>query len=258
MTRRHQPATRALPGRRTGFSLYPLWQWLVVVPVIVVATAVGATIAIILSLLVSPKIANRVIAEPWCRLVARITPVRLEITGREHVDPHRSYVVVANHQSQYDIPVIYGFSGLDLRWVMKAELGKVPFIAQGCRAIGHIFVDRADPEQSRSAINQAVARMPGGTGIVFFAEGTRSRDGALLPFKKGAFRVAIDRQMPILPITVWGTREILPSGSLSIRPGKARMVLHAPVETTGLGDADLRPLRDRVHRIIEQGLESPG
>lgn len=241
--------------RRTGFSLYPLWQWLVVVPVIVVVTAIGGALAAVVATLVSPRLANLYIAVPWCRMVAGITPMRVTVEGREHIPTDRACVVVANHQSQYDIPVIYGYSGLDLRWVMKAELGRVPFVAQGCRAIGHIFIDRSDPGQSREAINQAVGALPDGTGVLFFAEGTRSRDGHLLPFKKGAFRVAVDRGLPVLPMTVTGTRDILPSGSLRIRPGRARLVIHPPVETAGMKDADVRDLRDRVRDIIAGPLD---
>ena len=137
-------------------ALYPVWQWLVFIPIAVVATLVGAVLSILVSLLISPRIANLYVAVPWCHVIAFFAPVRVEVEGMEHVDRDQSYVVVANHQSQFDIPVIYGFCGLDLRWVMKAELGKVPFVAQGCRAIGHIFVNRSDPDQARTAINQAI------------------------------------------------------------------------------------------------------
>lgn len=236
--------------RRTGFSLYPLWQWLVVVPVIVVTTMIGGILAALVATLISPRLANLYIAVPWCRLVAGITPMRVDVEGREHLPEQRACVVVANHQSQYDIPLIYGFCGLDLRWVMKAELGRVPFVAQGCRAIGHIFIDRSDPDQSRDAINRAVGALPDGTGVLFFAEGTRSRDGRLLPFKKGAFRVAVDKGLPVVPMTVTGTRDVLPSGSLKIRPGRARLIIHPAVETAGLTDADVRGLCNRVRDII--------
>ena len=258
MTQRREIPNRRRENRRGGFSLYPLWQWLVMVPVVAVATVLGAIVTIAIAVLVSPRLANLYVAVPWCRMVAGLTPVRPEILGRENADPNRSYVVVANHQSQYDIPVIYGFCGLDLRWVIKAELGRVPFIAQGCRAIGHIFIDRSDPEQARTAINEAVSRLPKGTGILFFAEGTRSRSGELLPFKKGAFRVAIDHQLPILPISVSGTRDIMPSDSLRIRPGRVRMVLHPPIDTTGLDPGDLDRLRKRVRAVIAAALEPSG
>ncbi len=237
-------------------ALYPLWQWLVFIPIAVLATLVGALLAVPVALLISPRVANLYVAVPWCHVLAFCAPVKVEVEGLEHVDPEQSYVVVANHQSQFDIPVIYGFCGLDLRWVMKAELNRVPFVASGCRAIGHIFVNRSDPDQARSAINQAIGRLRPGTGILFFAEGTRSRSGRLLPFKKGAFRVAIDQQWPVLPMTVVGTRDVMPADSVRIRPGRVRLVIHPPVRTEELDLGDLRALSRQVQDTIGRALDA--
>ncbi|MFW6339937.1 MAG: lysophospholipid acyltransferase family protein [Wenzhouxiangella sp.] len=237
--------------------LYPLWQWLVFMPVAVAITVIGGLLAVPVSL-VSPRAANLSIAVTWSRILARLTPARVEVYGREHIVPGQSYVVVANHQSQFDIPLVYGYCGLDLRWVMKAELNRIPFIASGCRAIGHIFIDRSDPGQARDAINQAVGRLQPGTGILFFAEGTRSRSGALLPFKKGAFRVAVDQQWPILPMTVSGTRDVLPPGTLRLRPGTVRLQIHPPVPVAGLAVGDLDDLRHRVRDRIASALPGAG
>ncbi|HKL53922.1 MAG TPA: lysophospholipid acyltransferase family protein [Wenzhouxiangellaceae bacterium] len=218
-------------------AIYPLWQWLVLIPAAAIFTVAGALAAIAMCAFGLQRQANLGVAARWARFIAYLTPMRVEIEGAEHIDPDQSYVVVANHQSQYDIPLIYGFCGLDLRWVMKAEIGKLPFIAQGCRAIGHIFIDRANPEQARKAINDAVGRLPPGTGVLFFPEGTRSRNGELIKFRKGAFRVAVDRNLPVLPMTVVGTRELLAPGSWRIRPGCARLVIHPPIQP-GRGPID--------------------
>lgn len=218
--------------------LYPLWQWLVLIPVVVIFTIVAAPIAIVMCLLGYKRAANMHIAANWARLIAVLTPLRITIEGQEHIQPGQAYVVVSNHQSQYDIPLIYGYSGLDLRWVMKAEIGFIPFVAQGCRALGHIFIDRGNPDQARAAINSAVADLPEGTGILFFAEGTRSRTGELMRFRKGAFRVAVDRQLPVLPMTVVGTRDRMASDSIRIYPGPVRLVIHPPLQPDRTRDAD--------------------
>ena len=236
--------------------LYPLWLWLVCIPLAVLVTLISALLAVPLALLVSPRVANIHVAATWGRILTRLVPVKVEVEGLEQVDPKHSYVVVANHQSQMDIPVVYGYCGLDLRWVAKAEVGRIPFVAAGCRAIGHIFIDRSKPEQARAAINRAVERLKPGTGLMFFPEGTRSRSGDLLPFKKGAFRVAIDQQMPVLPLTVIGSRDILPADSLRLRPGRVRLRVHEPISTEGMTTADLGALRRQVHGIIEDGLVS--
>jgi len=229
--------SRRIDSRRdmTGASehwlmpLYPLWQWLVLIPVSAVATVVTALGTIALCAFGFQRRANVELAARWARFIAHLTPMRVQLEGAENIEPGQSYVVVCNHQSQYDIPLIYGFCGLDLRWVMKSEIGKLPFIAQGCRAIGHIFIDRGNPDQARAKINCAVAKLPRGTGVLFFPEGTRSRTGDLIKFRKGAFRVAVDRNLPVLPMTVVGTRSLLPAGSLRIRPGRVRLIIHPPI-----------------------------
>lgn len=239
-------------------ALWFLWQWLIFVPAFLVLTLLGVVLVIPLALLVSPRAANLGIAAVWARLVAWMAPVRVSVSGRGNLDASCSYVVVVNHQSQMDIPVVYGFSGLDLRWVMKAELRRVPVIGIGCAALGHIFVERNQPDQARSAINRALPHIRGRTGMLFFPEGTRSRGGRLQRFKKGAFRVAIDRQLPVLPMTVTGTRDILPPGSLRIRPGRARLVIHPPIATRGMTEDDVRRLRDMARETIASALDETG
>lgn len=247
------PASEPLPTWLD--RLYPLWLWLVLLPAVVIYTMIAAPLAILVCLFGKHRFANTRIATRWARLIAQLTPVKLDIEGAEHIEPGQSYVVVANHQSQYDIPVIYGYSGLDLRWVMKAEIGKIPFVAQGCRAIGHIFIDRSDPDQARAAINRAVSALPEGTGILFFPEGTRSRSGQLLPFRKGAFRVAADRGWPVLPMTVVGTRDILRPGGFRVRPGRARLVIHPPIHLQdGPKDEQVRSLMRRSRDVIGSAL----
>jgi len=235
-------------------SLYPLYQWLVYVPLAMLITLISALLAVPLALLVSPRLANLWVAVRWGRALTRLAPVHVQIEGRDEIDPQQSYVVVANHQSQFDIPVIYGWIGLDLRWVAKAELSRIPFVAAGCRAIGHVFINRSDPEQARTAINRAVSRLEPGTGLMFFAEGTRSRTGELLAFKKGAFRVAVDQQLPVLPVTVVNTRKVLPAKSLRIRPGRVRLIVHPPLETRGLSQGHCGELRRRCHAAIAGAL----
>lgn len=235
-------------------NFYPLFQWFIYVPLAVLTTLICALLAVPIALLLSPRLANLHVAVPWGRVLTRLVPVRVEVEGLDRIDPERSYVVVANHQSQFDIPVIYGWIGLDLRWVAKAELSRIPFVAAGCRAIGHVFIDRSDPDQARGAINRAVGRLKPGTGLMFFAEGTRSRSGELLPFKKGAFRVAVDQQLPVLPVTVVGTREILPAGRLTIRPGSVRLVIHDPIETADMSIGDAGSLRRACHARVASAL----
>lgn len=235
--------------------IYPLWQWLIYIPAVVLVTLLAALLVVPMALLASPRLANLQVGARWGRVLTRLVPVKVTIEGMDQIDKSQSYVVVANHQSQFDIPVVYGFSGLDLRWVAKAEVGRIPFVAAGCRAIGHIFINRSDPEQSRTAINRAVARLKPGTGLIFFAEGTRSRSGELMPFKKGAFRVALDQQLPVLPLTILGTRDVLPADTLRLRPGHVRIIVHPPIVTRGMGTGELGELRRRTRAVVASGMD---
>ena len=236
------------------FWPYQLYVWLVFFPLVAVLTVVFSTCTIIAATLVNPHFASRVFAVTWAKLCAWATPISVEVEGGEYAERHRSYIVASNHQSMYDILVIYGWLALDLKWVMKAELRKIPAIGIGCEKAGHIFVERRNHQQAARAINEALDRLGDGIGILFFPEGTRSLDGQLLPFKKGAFHTAIEQQIPILPVTVTGTRQILPAKTLSLFPGRAKMVIHPAIETAGLSHDDLEELKLRTRDAIASAL----
>jgi len=212
---------------------YQLYAWLIFLPLVIVLTLLFSTLTVIFATLVNPEWASRTFAARWARTCAFITPVRVTVEGAENAKPDQSYIVVSNHQSQYDILLVYGWLKLDLKWVMKQELRKIPGIGIGCEKAGHIFVNRRNPKQARKAIGEALDRMGKGVGILFFPEGTRSRDGHLLSFKKGAFRLAADQDLPLLPITLVGTRDVLPARSLRLFPGPIKMVIHPVIEAEG-------------------------
>jgi 1-acyl-sn-glycerol-3-phosphate acyltransferase len=236
------------------FWPYQLYVWLVFLPLVAILTVLFSTLTVIFAWLVNPHFASRVFATTWARMLGFLTPIQVTVEGAEHAQRDRSYVVASNHQSQFDILVIYGWLKLDLKWVMKAELRKLPAIGIGCEKAGHIFVERRNPKQASQAITDALARLGDGIGILFFPEGTRSPDGHLLPFKKGAFRTAIDQQLPLLPVTVVGTRDILPARSLRLFPGKARMVIHPPIETAGMTVDQLDALMQQTREVITSAM----
>ena len=169
--------------------------------------------------------------------------MRVEVHGRHHLLPGQSYVIVANHLSQFDIFVLYGYLGVDFRWVMKHELRKIPVIGICCEKLGHVFINRDNTEAAIASLNEARARLANGASVLFFPEGTRSRDGQLKSFKKGAFKMAQDLHMPVLPVTLSGTFDILPAGTLRLHPGAtARLILHPPLTVTGHSDTELQTL----------------
>jgi 1-acyl-sn-glycerol-3-phosphate acyltransferase len=172
------------------------------------------------------------------------------VEGRENLDPRRSYVIVSNHQSHYDIFVLYGWLGTDFRWVMKKELRSVPGLGVACARLGHIYIDRSNRQAAMAAIDDAKRSLRPGTSVLFFPEGTRSRDGSLCAFKKGAFHMAIDLGLPILPVTILGTRRILPPDSTDLKPGRARLVFHPPVPVDGRSREDIPDLMAEVRDAV--------
>ncbi len=236
------------------FWLYQPYAWLVFIPISVALTMVFSVLTIFASMLVNSSFAGSTFPVIWARMIGRLTPMAVTVNGSEHADPSRTFVVVCNHQSQYDILLVYGWLKLNLKWVMKKELRKIPGLGLGCEKAGHIFVDRANPRAARASVMEALQRLGDGVGILFFAEGTRSRDGRLLPFKKGAFRLAVEQQLPILPVTVSGTREIMPARTLKLFPGRGTMTIHAPIETSGLGLEDIDRLMEQTRQAIASAL----
>lgn len=240
--------------KRIAFWLYQVYSRLVFIPLGLLLTLITGWLTALVAMIWNPKAANRHIAANWGRLLCWLTPVWVTVEGADNADPSRTYVVVCNHQSEYDIFVIYGWLKLDLKWVLKMELRKVPGIGIGCEKAGHIFVDRGNPEQTRKAVNDALEKVGDGVGVLFFAEGTRSPDGKLMPFKKGAFRVATSQKLPILPITIAGTHDIQKPKSMMISPGKVRMVIHPAIELEGEGPDDIRELMMKTREVIASAL----
>jgi len=136
--------------------------------------------------------------------------------------------------------------------VIKQEMRSVPGLGIGCEKVGHIFVDRSNRKAALASINAARSKITNGTSVVFFPEGTRSRDGTLRQFKKGAFRFALDLDLPILPVTIVGTRELLPSDSVDLLPGKARLIIDEPILVDGLDGKDIPRLMEQVRSVFER------
>jgi 1-acyl-sn-glycerol-3-phosphate acyltransferase len=242
-------------SRRTlAWWLYQPYKWLVFAPLLALLTAAFAVTAVTLMVFLKPRVVARLTGVPWARTLARLIPMRVRVEGREHLDPRRSYVLVSNHQSQSDVLVLYGWLGVDFKWVMKRELRRVPGIGVACDRLGHIFIDRSDHAAAVATLAAAREKIVDGTSVIFFPEGTRSRNGQLLPFKRGAFRMALDLGLPILPLTVAGTRDVLPAGTSDLLPGSVRLVIHPPVEVAGLEAGDCATLCEQVRDQIGSSL----
>lgn len=182
----------------------------------------------------------------WAPGTLRLVGASLEVSGTERVDFSQSYLFVANHSSQVDIPVVFAALDTPLRFLAKEELRRVPMVGTFIRAMGMVFVDRDRSESARASIDQLARALDGGISLMAFPEGTRSSDGAVQFFKTGAFVAAIKAGVPVVPVLIQGAAEVLPANSLVFHGGPVQVVVGDPVSSEGLNVDDRRRFADRV------------
>lgn len=235
--------------------VYLAYFWLLFMPALVLVTVVLGAVCLATAPFIGPRAAGQLTAVPWSRFGLMFSGVNVRISGREHIAPNQSYVIVANHLSHYDIWALYGWLGVDIRWVAKKEVRSIPVIGVACDVgLGHVFIDRGDHRAALASLEAAKTRISHGTSIIFFPEGTRSADGRLKPFKKGAFRMAQDLDLPILPVTIEGTHHVLPKGSALVTPGNITVTIHAPLPAPSKDTASADEMMRRSQAVIEAAL----
>jgi 1-acyl-sn-glycerol-3-phosphate acyltransferase len=195
----------------------------------------------------------------WSARVVARAKLQIEVTGREHIGASEAFVVMSNHQSHYDVPLLYHVLGTNMRMVAKQELGKVPLFGAALRASGFVLIDRKNRAQAIESMQSAHMQIQGGTSIFIAPEGTRSRDGALGDFKKGGFVLAQQVGARILPVTIQGTRDALPSGAFRSTTGaRVRVHIHSPIaapaglEGKAQRDAWLAAVRNAIAAPLER------
>ena len=240
-------------------SRIPPFHWwrtvFFLIPAISVYTIVLGTLSIGSSLFEKRGYFAHWCARTWSRLILATTGVHVTVEGLDRLEPGKTYVFVSNHQSIYDIPVLFWSLPQQLRIIAKESLGRFPFIGWHLRRTGHILVDRRRPD--RSAIFGWAERLLAlGLSLIVYPEGTRSANGAVQRFKPGSFQIALQAGLPVVPISISGTRAVMRKGALEARPGIVRLVLHPPIDTRGLAEADPREFGERVRQIIAPAVES--
>jgi 1-acyl-sn-glycerol-3-phosphate acyltransferase len=191
-------------------------------------------------------------ARAWSWLILKTTGVRVTVEGLERITPGTTYVFVSNHQSIYDIPVIFSSLPYQLRIIAKASLARFPVLGWHLKRGGHLFVDRRHPDPS-GILKRWRALVSEGLSLIIFAEGTRSADGTVARFKGGSFLLAIQAGLPIVPVAVEGTRHVMKKGRLRTEPGDVTLIIHDPIQPPALADPgprDAKALADRVHDIV--------
>jgi 1-acyl-sn-glycerol-3-phosphate acyltransferase len=196
----------------------------------------------------------RYIAHLWCIHLLFMCGIRVNTTGGEKLDRKERYVFIANHQSFFDIPVLYAGLPFSLSFIAKKELFFIPFFGWGIAAIGHIWIDRENARAARSSITRAIAMLKRkNISLVLFPEGTRSITGQVGEFKRGSFTLALEAGVPVVPVSVCGTREVLPKKSMRFWPGTATIVIGDPVLPAALSTLDKTKLSEMMRERIVAG-----
>lgn len=231
--------------------LYKIYQLCIALPLVFVFTVLTALATSVGSVLGSAHFWGYWPGRLWSRLICRILLLPVRVEGREHLQKGRSYVFVANHQGPMDIFLVYGYLGRNFKWMMKKALRRMPLVGMACEKGGHIFVDKSGPKAVARTIAHARATLSNGTSLVVFPEGARTFTGHMGLFRKGAFRLAADIGLEIVPVTIDGSFDVLrrQDGFSFVRRHTMRMVIHKPIPS-----ANVETASKEAWHVIESAL----
>jgi len=214
--------------------------------------AVAAPIGMALALTFKWKNLLYVLGHWGVSLGTSLAGIRTRVSGGEHLQPGQAVVFCSNHQSNIDPPILFQALHPRLHILFKRELTKLPLLGRAFQIGGFVPIDRSSREHSMAAIEQAAASLRSGNSFLTFPEGTRSRTGALLPFKRGPFLMALKAQVPVVPVAIQGGTASMKKGSPIVRPTTVSVRIGAPVETRGMDLADREKLADEIRARVEQ------
>lgn len=227
------------------------WLWLPANLVQGIFTALWSALWISVALLVHLVARRRAPAlwlarHVWAPGLVYGALAHLVVAGRERIDFSRPHLFVANHQSWIDIPTLFMAVPVPLHFLAKRELERVPFLGWYIRAMGMIFVDRADRRGATATVTRTGDLLARGGQVASFPEGTRSRDGRLRPFKSGGFGAALDAGVDVVPVAILGAGRVLPAGGFAVRPGRLEVRFGAPIPTAGMAHGERAALARRA------------
>ena len=235
--------------------MYRLYQLFIALPVILAATILTSVVTIVGGLF-NAHIFGYYPGKLWSKVICRVLLLPIHVEGRENIDRHQSYVFVANHQGPFDIFLIYGYLGRHFKWMLKKSLRKVPLVGYACVKARHIFVDKSGPKAVKQTIDHARRTLQGGTSLVVFPEGSRSFTGHMGLFRKGAFQLADELQLPVVPLTIDGSFDVLTrmAGINFVHRHPMRLVIHKPIYPTSHSPEDIRHTMDESYHVIMSAL----
>ena len=218
----------------------------------VLVTAFFSIAAIFGSLIDRKGELPHIIARIWSRSILAAARVKVTVKNLSYIDPRRSYIYMSNHQSAFDIPVLLAYLPVQFKWLAKAELFKIPIFGFAMRRAGYISIDRSNRRSAIKSLKRAAEMIRNGVSVIIFPEGTRSRDGSIRPFKKGGFVLAVDSGVPIVPVIIHGTRDIMTKKTLRIKPGEVILEIEKPIVTADYNRKTKDQLLERVNQVISE------
>ena len=234
---------------------YRLYQYCIAIPLLLLFTIFTAVFTVIFCPWRNSEFVHRV-QMFWSRSFCYLLFIPVTIDGVENIREGQSYVFVSNHQSMYDVFVIYGWLPVIFKWLMKAELRKVPFVGIACKAAGHIFVDRTHAKASAKSLAEVEQQLTGGVCTVIFPEGTRSKDGQLGRFKRGALQIALDLSLSIVPISLSGCYEVMSRDAKFVTRHPIHMHIGAPIDLNQFPKDDPAVAIEAIRQAVADGIHA--
>ena len=222
---------------------------------IILVTAFMAAMVILVSFVTAGGDTVHKIGRIWAKCILALSNIRVTVKGFSNLKPGRSYIYMANHMSNFDIPVLQAYLPVQFRWLAKAELYKIPVFGYAMKRAGYISIDRSDRKSAIESLNKAVNIIRDGVSVVIFPEGTRSSTHNIQPFKKGGFFLAVDSGVPIIPIIIHGTERIMPKKQLLIKPGNVTLEIAKPINSSDYTRKTKDDLMDKIRDIFLKSFE---
>lgn len=237
--------------------LYRIYQLCIFLPLFLIASIITALVTIVGCFLGNGHFWGYRPGRLWSRFTVRLLWLPVRVEGREHLKEGQSYVFVSNHQGAFDIFLIYGFLGRNFKWMMKRSLRKIPFVGAACEAAHHIFVDKSGASKIRRTYDEARGILKEGMSLVVFPEGSRTFTGHMGKFRRGAFMLADELQLPVCPLTINGSFNVMPRMRdwrwVTWHP--LRLTIHEPIAVTGTGRDYIKHIEEESYRVVMSGLE---
>ena len=242
-------------------ALYLFYQIFIALPIMIAVTIVVA-LATMIGSIFDHRFWGYWPGMIWGRLFYLLFFIPLKVDGKENIKKGQSYVIAPNHQSYWDAFLIYGYIGIKFKWMMKKELGRIPFVGWACYMAGCIFIDRSSRNSAKESIRKAESKLKDGMSVVIFPEGTRTYDGQMGKFKRGAFLISEELGLPILPVTIDGNYDVMSRKAWNVTWHPVHMTIHEPVwpkSTKDMTEAEVKEIMnetsEKVYNTIKETLD---